>query len=418
MRAIFMGLMAFLLLPLGGSSMAGAQSASSDELYRSPLPLPPGAPGHVIHSASLMNAAALPDAQQNLLVLYKSISIKGHDIAVSGTIAIPKGDAPAAGWPVTTWTHGTTGIGPPCAPSRDTSDGPEHLFLGIKQVLMNDYVRRGYVVVATDYEGLGTPGPHLFLQGVSEGRGALDIVRAARTIDSRIGSRYVVVGHSQGGHADLFAAAIGASYAPELTLLGNVAIAPASHIGTTVAAMTVEAKPSYALGYAMYVLQSFSANHPAIDLKKILTQEALDHLPETRKNCITNLVSEGYWATAIPKEQFIPSADLTAVQAGAAANDPATLRVASPTLILQGMADVTVQPAWTDQVAHALCQNGTPLEYMIYPGADHETVVTAATADIAAWIDARFSDETPASNCAALPTVAGGDGEKLEMRSR
>ena len=35
-------------------------------------------------------------------------------------------------------------------------------------------VRRDYIVAATDYPGLGTPGPHPYLVGTSEGRAILE----------------------------------------------------------------------------------------------------------------------------------------------------------------------------------------------------------------------------------------------------
>ena len=257
-----------VLIGMAGSHHVHAQLTAGDNFHAPPSPLAPAEHGAVIRSHALTNSAALPSAARNILVLYHSTSPDGRDIAVSGTIAIPVGEPPAGGWPLTTWTHGTTGIGPACAPSKDTPTGPEHTFLGMKQVLMDDYVKRGYAVVATDYEGLGGPGPHPFLQGISAGRGALDIMRAAREIDPRIGSRYVALGHSQGGHADLFTAAMGPDYVPELKLLGNVAMAPASHIAASVQGMAAAAKPSYALGYVMYVLQSFASNHPGIDLRK------------------------------------------------------------------------------------------------------------------------------------------------------
>ena len=396
------------LVPTGmaGSHCVHAQSMAGDDFYAPPSPLPPAEHGAVIRSRPLTNSAALPSAARNLLVLYHSKSIDGRDIAVSGTIAIPAGEPPAGGWPMTTWTHGTTGIGPACAPSKDTPTGPEHTFLGMKQVLMDDYVKRGYVVVATDYEGLGGPGLHPFLQGVSAGRGALDIMRAARAIDPRIGTRYVVVGHSQGGHADLFASALGPDYVPELTLLGDVAMAPASHIASSVQGMATATKPSYALGYVTYVLQSFASNHPAIDLKTILTPQALAHLPQTRRNCITKTVSEGYWATAIPKDQFVARADLSAVLKVAATNEPDSLRIAAPTLVVQGTADDTVLPPRTDSVVRSLCKNGNNLQYTVYPGATHETIVTQAAAQIRSWVDARFAGTKMESNCSGLPSAA------------
>lgn len=374
----------------------GAQPSA---FYLPPSPLIFAEPGTVIRSAPLNDSAALPSAAHNWLVLYHSKTIDGRDIAVSGTIAIPAGQPPEGGWPITTWTHGTTGIGPQCAPSRDTPAGPEHVALGAKQLLMDDYVKRGYVVVATDYEGLGPPGLHPFLQGESEGRGALDIMRAARQLDPQIGTRYVIVGHSQGGHADLFASAIGPAYASELTLLGNVAMAPASHIAASVQAMKTATRPSYALGYVTYVLQSFASNHPEIDLHNILTDDALMHLPQTRSECITRTVSQGYWATAIPKDQFRPDADLSAVLRIAQSNEPSTLKIHVPTLVVQGGADDTVLPTWTDAVVKSLCKNGSPVFYTTYPGASHETVVLQGAAQVRLWIDARFADAAAQDNC-------------------
>jgi alpha-beta hydrolase superfamily lysophospholipase len=353
----------------------------------------------------LTGSAALPSAGANWLVLYHSKSVDGRDVAVSGTIAIPPGSPPEGGWPVTTWGHGTTGVGPACAPSKDTPSGPEHGFLEPKQVLMDDYVRRGYVVAATDYEGLGGPAVHPFLQGASEAHGALDIVRAARQIEPRIGVRYLAIGHSQGGHADLFTAALGADYVPELKLVGNVAMAPASHIVATIEGMAAATQPSYALGYAMYVLQSFSSNHPEVDLSRILTPTALEHLPQTRVDCISKTVSEGYWAIAIPKDQILSDADLGPILAIAAANEPGTLTIPVPTFVAQGTKDTTVLPSWTDATVRDLCRNGVAVQYIVYPGADHETIVSRSTSDVKSWIDARFAGVTADSNCAALPTA-------------
>ena len=395
-----------LAVAMAGTCSIAAPAAEADAFYRPPSPLPPGQPGAVIRSRALTGSAALPAAARNLLVLYHSRGLDGRDIAVSGTIAIPAGTPPAGGWPLTSWAHGTTGIGPACAPSRDTPAGPEHVFLGMKQKLMDDYVRRGYVVVATDYEGLGGPGLHPFLQGVSAGRGVIDIMRAARAIDPAIGARYVVIGHSQGGHADLFAASLGPAYAPELKLLGNVAMAPASHIAATVQGMAAAPKPSYALGYAMYVLQSFASNHRGIDLKKILSAQALAHLPQTRRDCITKTVSEGYWATSIPKDQFLARADLAPVLDLAAANEPNGLRISAPTLVVQGGADDTVLPAWTDAVVRSLCGQGNSLHYTVYPAATHETIVTQASEQVANFVADRFAGAAAPSSCGDLPTAA------------
>ena len=94
-----------------------------------------------------------------------------------------------------------------------------------------DMLAQGYVVVATDYPGLGTPGIHPYLIGISEARAVLDSVRAARALpNTGASNRFAVWGHSQGGHAALYTGELAASYAPELKLVGIAAAAPATYL--------------------------------------------------------------------------------------------------------------------------------------------------------------------------------------------
>ena len=137
-----------------------------------------------------------------------------------------------------------------------------------------------------------------------------------------------------------------------------------------------------------------------------MTPQALAHLPQTRQDCITKTVSEGYWATAIPKDQFIAGADLSAVLKVAAANEPDGLRIAAPTLVVQGTADDTVLPQWTDAVVRSLCKKGNNVVYTVYPDATHETIVTRAAGEVRSWVDARFAGASMQSNCSELPTAA------------
>ena len=113
-------------------------------------------------------------------ILYRSTGLTGEPIAVSGAIFIPKGAALADGRNVIAWAHPTSGVVEDCAPSLmpDVSG----MIWGLA-----DMLRQGYVVVATDYPGLGVPGMiHPYLIGVSEGRAVLDSVRAARDTCRRI----------------------------------------------------------------------------------------------------------------------------------------------------------------------------------------------------------------------------------------
>nr|WP_246505038.1 lipase family protein [Microvirga antarctica] len=389
------------------TAQAVPEGPVGDAFYAAPSPLPTGRPGAVIWTGRPTATVALPSAGTDLLVMYHSTALDGRDIAVTGTVSVPPGPPPEGGWPLITWTHGTTGLVAACAPSRDRPDGSEHYSLGPARARLDAYVRQGYAVVFSDFQGLGgSPGLHPFLQGEVEARGALDIMRAAREIAPSIGTRYVAMGHSQGGQADLFTAHFGPSYAPEFTLLGSVAFAPGSHLGERIKEMTQAGEPSVALVYAMYFLQSAASNHPEIDLRTILTPTALAHLPQMQSECVSATLTRGYWSTAIPKDQFLPGADLSMVLKLAADNDPGHLKIAAPTLIMQGAQDVTVLPRTTDAVARDLCKRGNALTYRVFPSADHESVVQQGGGEAAAWIRARLEGESATTNCQALPEAA------------
>ena len=105
-----------------------------------------------------------------------------------------------------TWAHGAVGLADVCAPSKqpDIASGTSGAGIGYPRALipmLQTFLDAGYVVAATDYEGLGTPGLHPFLVGESEGRSVLDAARAARGLKAAAAAnKALVFGHSQGGH--------------------------------------------------------------------------------------------------------------------------------------------------------------------------------------------------------------------------
>src|SRR5215218_3894435 len=170
---------------------------SGSEFYTPPSPLPGKKHGDLIWARTLTGPAVVPGASKTKLVLYRSQGVDGKGNAVSGIVSIPKGKAPKKGWPVITYAHGTTGAADQCAPSRDAVGTPVHGYNAYISPLLTRWLKAGYAVVRTDYEGLGTPGPHPYLIGNSEGRATLDIARAARKLNRDIGSELVIAGHSQ-----------------------------------------------------------------------------------------------------------------------------------------------------------------------------------------------------------------------------
>ena len=381
------------------------EGAAGDGFYMPP-PLPHAPRGSVIWTRSLDGTMALPAAGRNLLLVYRSRDDRGRLVKAAPTTPIPTAPPPRGGWPVITWTHGTTGLSPVCAPSRDDANGPEHDYIRSIRTLLDSFVAAGYAVVASDYAGLGVAGFHPFLQGRPTARNSLDILTAARSLDPSIGNRYAVMGHSQGGQVDLFAASLGPSYIQDFELVGNVAFAPASQIAGRLDAVMASDKTELSLPYVLYTLQSYATTDRRIDLRRILTPQALRHLPDLHVYCMTHALTQGYWSTAIAKDQFVAKPALNTFRAFAARNEPGRLNIAAPTLIVQGGNDVTVFPHTTDDLARQLCARGNVVDYMVYPEADHNGSMASGGAAALQWIDARFAGKPVASDCKALPRAA------------
>lgn len=401
-----LALLAFAAFVSGFAGQAPAQTIlqgpGGDGFY-APPPFPGARRGGVIWTRPLQGTMALPGAARNELVLYYSLDDKGRIVPVSGTVAIPSGTPPAAGWPVITWTHGTTGLNAVCAPSRDGANGPEHDYIETIRNLLDAFVKKGYAVVASDYAGLGVAGFHPFLQGVPTGRNALDMLRAARAIEPKIGTRYAVMGHSQGGQVDLFTASLGPSYLPEFKLVGNVAFAPGSQIADRLDFVMKSGKVELSLPYVLYTLQSYATTDRSIDLRRILTPKALQHLPELQVQCMSYALTKTYWASAISRDQFVAKPDTRAFLRFAARNEPGNLRIAAPTLIVQGKDDVTVFPEATDDMTRQLCARRNVVAYRPVAGADHNGSMKMGGGLALDFIEARFAGKAAPNDCGNLP---------------
>ena len=158
----------------------------------------------------------LANASKSERILYSSTDgLDGKTpIAVSGALFWPKGDAPAGGWPLVAWAHGTVGATAVCAPSFAGRSERDKTYL-------NAWLARAFAVVATDYQGLGTAGGHPYLATRPEAYGVLDAVRARATNRERSATASVLVGQSQGAGAAFATAAFQPDYAPGREGAGN-----------------------------------------------------------------------------------------------------------------------------------------------------------------------------------------------------
>ncbi|MGD5929547.1 alpha/beta fold hydrolase, partial [Xanthomonas citri pv. citri] len=141
----------------------------------------------------------------------------------------------------------------------------------------------------TDYEGLGTPSTHPYLIGVSQGRSVLDMVRGARKLDRSLGKKVLIAGHSQGGHAALWAAALAGRWTPELDVRGTLALAPASHLGAQPAQLGAHAAPSPLSGLAALIVRGIDVSRPQLGVASLQTEQAQALYPQVDEACLGDL---------------------------------------------------------------------------------------------------------------------------------
>jgi acetyl esterase/lipase len=379
---------AVLLLSVGGTSSAAlAQSAfyrvSADELK--------GDPGTLIRQEERPGA---PLDAMAYRVLYRSTGLNGEPIAVSGVVIIPAGPAPPGGRPIIAWAHPTTGIVPHCAPSLA-------LFFFQQIQGLREMVRRGYIVAATDYPGLGTPGPHPYLVGISEGRAVLDSLRAARNLARHEAQkRFALWGHSQGGQAVLYASILSRSYAPELELVGVAAAAPATELGALMRADIATAGGKNLLAMTLWSWDRVF-NAP---MRELVDAGAIPTVDKLANVCLEGIfdMQPRKAVGKLLQGRFLKVNDPTAIEPWRtllAQNTVGMLPPGLPAFIAQGAADDTVDPPVTADYAKRLCANGNAVRMALLPGVGHGMIAVKSAKDAVEWMSDRFAGAPAPSDC-------------------
>jgi hypothetical protein len=339
-----------------------------------------GAPGTLLRQEPLPDHLMLENAAKGLRVLYTSTDgVDGKTaITVSGAIYFPKGAAPAGGWPIVAWAHGTTGTADVCAPSwrargkRDTD-------------YLNTWLAQGYAIVATDYQGLGTPGGHPWMAVRPEAWSVLDSVRSALAAFPDLENSVVIIGQSQGSHAALAAAGLATGYAPTLKIRGTVVTG-------------LSGGPQYSASrrnstFLFLILHKFQAMDPEFRPSDYLTEAGKQGYAATGTTCVRP------GATA-PLDQVLKvwpdHAKVPAVE------DWPTLRFAHPVFVGTGLADTAAPPEFQYGTAAAACRGGSIVETHYYPGQDHGGAVNASLVDSVPFVKKLFTGQTNTGNCADL----------------
>ncbi|CCW09592.1 hypothetical protein RAJCM14343_0102 [Rhodococcus aetherivorans] len=342
------------------------------------------APGAIVSVEPLPAEMSVPGAAVAERLTYRTEWRSGAPAVGTGVLFLPPGPAPAGGWPVVSYAHGTVGIADGCAPSR-------HPWSDLERPYLEHWLAQGYAVVAADYPGLGTEGVHPYLDGQSAANSVVDIVRAGRAAEPSLSQRWVVVGQSQGGHAALHTAHRASSRAPELDFRGTVTTGAPSNLEQ----LFPMGGPGFPdpgfeglVAFSSYIFAGLRAAQPDLDVNSYLTPtgrkfvDAAEQLCYNELNALADGVRVGELAALPLSAGRFPAvfADYLGVP---------TSGYDRPVFLAQGIHDTMVPAPLSAKLAADLRAGGADADYRVYV-AGHNTTMTRSLPDTTPFVARLF----------------------------
>lgn len=377
-------------LPIG--PQVGDQDISPFYRWTETLPVEPGI---MLREEPMHAQPEIVSAGVAKRILYTSTDARWRSgiVPVSGTLYLPKGEAPAGGWPMVAWAHGTLGVADGCAPSW-TGHRPRDA------AYINRWLESGFAIVATDYQGLGGPGPHAYLNWESEGRSVLDGIRAAfKAYQGKLAGKVFISGQSQGSGAALGATRIAPSYAPDVPLLATVATGVVSTFPESaykLPAPSSVGSPHY-LAFMM-IGGALPDDSPSLD--RFVTDKGKALLGAARVSCGQEMRQVVKRDEITFQNAFVEPQELAARLTRV--TDMPPVRIPVPILLGTGLSDTTLSPRRQYSAVVALCSTDSQVVWKTYPGATHNGGVHASFDDALALFRAAMAGHVPQSNCNSL----------------
>jgi pimeloyl-ACP methyl ester carboxylesterase len=335
------------------------------DFYRWEKPIPDTA-GALLRSEPLPLQSHLDAAGEQVRILYSSTrGLDSSPTTVSGQLFIPKGQPPEGGWPLLAWAHGTVGVADTCAPSWNAASA-------VYKGYLNRWLKQGYAIVATDYEGLGTPGLHPYLTKRSEAYGVLDSIRAVTRGGYPIANKVIVAGQSQGGGAAFATAGFAKEYAPELDLKGTIVTGIPYLTERTMTVSGVDPNTvDPGIAYMFYVALVAHQRQPALEASTLFTPKAMPLFKQASRTCVGTLARAVMQAGLTQANTVQPEAVRTMATILLPQYSFNTLTLDQPLFVGTGDADTDVRPEGQQMLVREACNAGTVIEAHTYKGQNH-----------------------------------------------
>jgi pimeloyl-ACP methyl ester carboxylesterase len=366
-------------------------------------------------------------------IAYISSDVGGRKHLVTGLVVAPIGAAPKEGRPIMAWGHGTTGAAQNCGPSQvlnPVSPLNEYFLIGGNSWTdygipsIEEFIKEGYVIVATDYQGLGGGGEHQYALAATNGMDMIDSARAASSMtETGAGKKAIIYGWSQGGGAVLAAASMPdyiskkGTIADGIELIGAVALAPDDIAIMMPNSTKDEASAQKSLSgiIKMFTGNVFDFSHmamsmwgvragnPNLKLTDIFTADGAKALDEVIRNKCMHAVADtlnfnfGTQYKTLLKDQITNPLDWTKAMVKGSVNP---VKPVTPVVIYWGNKDTTNPPIMGKLYQEQMCKLGGNINRVELPGDQSHFTTPGASAPLyRAWIKDRLAGKGATNNC-------------------
>jgi pimeloyl-ACP methyl ester carboxylesterase len=366
-------------------------------------------------------------------IAYISSDVSERKTIATALIIAPVGPAPKEGRPILAWAHGTTGSAQNCGPSQVIDptralnqyflmDGNSWTDFGIPNG--QQFINEGYVVVATDYQGLGGGGKHQYAVAGTNGRDVINSARAASSMtEVGAGKKTVLYGWSQGGGATIAAASLPdylsqqGTAADNLQYLGFVALAPEDLAAvlpkvpldeagaTKVMKGFTEANVSnvFLFTHFMMGLWGTQAAYPDLKLTDLLTEEGAKVADQLSSNKCVHVMADSFnYAYGDKYKSLVnPQASNSLVWIKAFVDGSVKpVKPVAPVVIYWGTKDVTVPPVMHELYQKQMCAMGANVGRIQLPGEQTHFATPGVSAPMyLEWVKDRINGKPLENAC-------------------
>jgi pimeloyl-ACP methyl ester carboxylesterase len=392
---------------------------------------PVGELGQIVSQEAIQTPVAGAQAWR---IAYISSDLAGRKTLVTGLVVAPVGEPPPDGRPIMAWAHGTTGSAQNCGPSQVVNpakglneyflmDGDSWTDYGLPS--LDAFIKEGYVVVGSDYQGLGGGGRHQYAVAATQARDVIDSIRAVSSMKaSGAGGKAIVYGWSQGGGATIAAASLpdyialkGAS-AP-IELVGFVALAPFDTAALAAGKSPDAAGAEKAMGEvtAAFSDNVFNFTHfamniwgtqaafPGLGLNDIFTDEGAEAIDRVFSNkCMHAAADTLNYAYASEFKSLLNPKPVNAVGwiEALVQGSVAPVKPVAPVVIYWGTKDTVVPPVMGKLYQDQMCKLGGDVERVQLAGEQtHFSTPGAAASLYLPWVKERFAGKAAPNGCPA-----------------